>query len=90
MIHPVTIADAVADFLEGACPGQLLSLARAVNQIRSIFPQCHLTDVELAEVVAIRAMEMGFVSVMFDLSRTQRRGNGGSSASEGRLDAGEG
>ena len=80
MIHPATIADAIADFLEGACPGEVLSLARAVDQIRGTIPRCDLSDVELAEVVAIRAMEMGFVSVMFDLSRTRPGENGSGGA----------
>jgi len=84
MTNSSTVTDAIADFLEGACPGEVLSLAHAVNQIRRIFPQCDLTDLELAEIVVIRALEMGFVSVMYDLTRTE----GGGNASHGAASAG--
>jgi hypothetical protein len=66
-----TTAEAVEEFLESAPKGWALSLARAVREIRSMVPQCELTDRELAELVAAHAVAVGFSVLLFDTTAPQ-------------------
>jgi hypothetical protein len=67
MIRPATTAFAIITYLDDFSPGRALSLKRAVRQIRMIDPDCELTPQELAELVASRAVAMGFCAILFDL-----------------------
>ncbi|MDN2565872.1 hypothetical protein N1F89_06535 [Aquibium sp. A9E412] len=53
-------------------PGDLLSMRAAVRRVRSELPACELTDAELVEPIARRALLRG-CSISFDL---EAGGNG--------------
>jgi hypothetical protein len=71
MKRTATTAAAIEDFLGCAPRMQPLSLGMTVRRVRSLAPNCELTDEELADIVASYAVGMGFSVLLFDVTEIQ-------------------
>lgn len=63
----MTTISAIEAYLERCTKNQLLIISRAVEEVRDDLAECELTDDELAQLVALHAVAIGFTMIAFDL-----------------------
>jgi len=63
----MTTISAIEAYLERCSKNRLLIISRAVEEVRDDLVECELTDDELAQLVALHAVAVGFTMIAFDL-----------------------
>ncbi|MGY6710181.1 MAG: hypothetical protein ACXIVF_17815 [Rhizobiaceae bacterium] len=63
----MTTIGAIEAHLERCSRNRLLVISRAVEAVRDDLVECELTDDELAQLVALHAVALGFTMIAFDL-----------------------